>query len=73
MSITLSTVQKVPVRPQPAEQCTNRGRAFASDSGSSHQLIVAGCSALTEAVTAFESTGSADLCITFANSTRAKR
>src|SRR5690349_17753401 len=33
MSMTLSTVQKVPDRPQPAEQCTSIGLACSLDSG----------------------------------------
>lgn len=57
MSMTESTVQKVPVRPHPAEQCTSMGRAWASGSGSSGR----------------RTSVKNDACITLASSTSARR
>ena len=88
MSMTLSTVQKAPVRPQPAEQCTSMGRTLSAVSGlschdrgavSSTFFTVCrpapGSSAVsvTDAMVEGTSTGRAARCMTLASSTRASR
>ena len=60
ISITVSMVQNVPVRPQPALQCTNTGREFSSVSGSSERDDSVG--AAEERDTEFDSSTSPNSC-----------